>query len=208
MLDEVALLALMTAIVPVAACPPELDLDVVAEHHPPTVQSSYSLDQLREFATRLGRQGKHEVLGFYTSNFGYTVDVEPAKPAMSGCRPAVVAKVKMILGDRVIEIGADLQNRECRRDLILSHYMLHAQFDDRALTEYANRALDALRQMPTTELFGNPPQGNVKDTATEAIRRALDKVLLSYDREREQTLALADSPEELNKVAGACRRTL
>ena len=208
MVGDVVLIALMTTIVPVAACPPEVALDVLAEHHPPAVRSSYHLDQIRDFAIRMGRPAKHEPLGFYASTFGYTVDVQPAAMEMPGCKPAVTARVRLILGGRLVEIGADLQSRGCQRDVILSHYMLHAQYDDGALSTYANRAMEALGQISTAELLGNPAQGNLVDNATESIRRAMDKVLLSYDKERAEAMALADNPEELNKLSNACRRTL
>ncbi|GEM_PF-6596291 len=209
MVGEVALLALVTAIVPIAACPPELALDIVAEHHPPAVRSSYSLGQIREFAARMGRPAKHEPFGFYASTFGYVVDVAPVAPAIKGCKPAVTARVRLVLGGRLIEVGSDIQNRHCQRDVILSHYMLHAQYDDKALSAYANRAMDALGQMPTAELLGGSPvPGTAVDAATEAIRHAMDKVLLSYERDRAEALTLADSPEELNRLAGACMRAL
>ncbi len=208
MVGEVVLVALMMTTVPVAACPPEMALDVLAEHHPPTVRSSYNLDQIREFATHMGRPAKHEPLGFYASIFGYTVDVQQTAVGMPGCKPAVAARVRLILGGRLVEIGADLQSHGCQRNVILSHYMLHAQYDDEALSAYANRAMDALGKISTTELLGNQAQGSLVDNAAESIRRTMDKVLLSYDNVRAEAMALADNPEELNKLTNACRRTL
>ena len=119
---------------PIAACPPEprLDVAVLAEHFPPAVRSSYTFDELNELAARMGRQGRHAPLGFYVGTFGYTVSVEQVAGSGSAhCDGAIRVQVRLLLGERLVEVGTD---GPCRPEAVLSHYLVHADQDDRLLS--------------------------------------------------------------------------
>jgi len=207
MLGEAALAVLLTGATPVAACTPKLDLTVIADHLPPAIQSTYDLEEIRALAKSMGRPLRHDALGFYASTFGYKIGVDLRKPVGAECG-VVVAEVRLILGGRLIEIARDLEARSCQRDVVVSHYKLHAQQDDKALSAYANRALEALRTRPEAHLLGDPGQGDLRDTATASIQKVMDEVLESYDQDRGRALAAADNDEELKRFSGACIRAL
>ncbi|MGE0372900.1 MAG: hypothetical protein AB7Q01_13530 [Gammaproteobacteria bacterium] len=207
MLGEAMLAALLTGTPPAAGCTPRLDLTVIAGHLPPAIRSTYDFDEIRALATRARRSLRHEALGFYASTFGYQVEVDLRTAPGSTC-DVVVAQVRLILGSRFIEIAKDLEARGCRRDIVVSHYMLHAQHDDRALSAYANRALEALKAQPEAHLLGDPGQRDPRDAVTASIQKIMDNVLESYDEERRNALAAADNDEELKRLSGACIRAL
>jgi hypothetical protein len=202
MLSEAALAMLLTS-VPTSTCTPKIDVAVIAEHLPPAIRSTYDLDEIRELAKRSGRPLRHETLGFYLSTFGYNVGVDIKKGVGSEC-DVVIAQVRLILDGRLIEIPKDLESLSCQRDVVVSHYMLHAQFDDKALSVYANRAHERLR----TSRLGDPGQADLRDTTAAAIRKVMDEVLQSYDQDRGNALAAADNATELNRLSGACARAI
>jgi hypothetical protein len=207
MSGEAALAVLVTSIAPASDCTPRLDLTVIADHLPPALRSTYDLDEIRVLATRTGRPLRHEALGFYVSTFGYKVGVDLGKPVGAECG-VVIAEVRLILGNRLIEVARDLEARSCQRDVVVSHYKLHAQHDDKALNAYANRAFEALKTKPEGDLLGDPGQGDVRDRATAAIGQVMDEVLESFSEDRGHALAAADNEEELKRISGACIRAL
>jgi hypothetical protein len=207
MLGEAALAVMLAGTAPSAACTPKLDMTVIAEHLPPAVRSTYDLDEIRMFARRTGRPLRHEALGFYISTFGYKIGVDLKKGVGSEC-DVIIAQVRLILGGRLIEIAKDLEARGCQREVVVSHYMLHAQHDDKALSAYANRALETLKTRPEAHLLGDPGLGDMRDTAAAAIQRVMDEVLESFDQDRGNALAAADNEVELNRLSGACIRAL
>ena len=194
---------------PVAACPPEprLDVAVLAEHFPPAVRSSYTFGELNELAAKMGRQGRHAPLGFYVGTFGYTVDVEPvAEPGSAHCDPAIRVQVRLLLGERLVEVGT---GGPCRPEAVLSHYLVHADQDDRLLSRYASQATTMFDRMPRSELLGAPAPGDAREDAVETVvRRAMDGLLSSYDEDWKQASAAADSDEELARLREACGRNL
>ena len=194
---------------PIAACPPEprLDVAVLAEHFPPAVRSSYTFDELNELAARMGRQGRHAPLGFYVGTFGYTVSVEQVAGSGSAhCDGAIRVQVRLLLGERLVEVGTD---GPCRPEAVLSHYLVHADQDDRLLSRYASRASAMFDRMPRSELLGAPAPGDAREDAVETVvRRAMDRLLSSYNEDWKQASAAADSDEELVRLREACSRSL
>ena len=207
MVGEVALAVMLAGATPAAACTPKLDVTVDAEHRPPTVRSSYALDEIRALAQRAGRPLRHEAFGFYVSTFGYKIDVDHRTTPGSECG-TVIARVRLVLGGRLIEVAKDLEARSCQREVIVAHYKLHAKNDDKALSVYASRAYEAFKTKPVDDVLGDRDQGNVRDTATAAIGRIMDEVLESFDQDRSNALAAADNEEELQKLSSACIRAL
>ena len=203
MLSEAALAMMLTGAAPAAACTPKVDVTVIAEHLPPAIHSNYDLDEIRLLAKRSGRPLRHETLGFYRSTFGYKIAVDIKKGVGSEC-DVVSAQVRLILGGRLIEIPKDLEARSCQREVVVSHYMLHAQHDDKALSAYANRAHETLK----TSRFGHPGQADIRETAAAAVQKVMDEVLETFDQDRGNALAAADSEAEVERLAGACARAI
>lgn len=193
-----------------ASCPPpaRLDVAVVAEHTPPAVRSGRTLGQLREAAARAGHKGRHAPLGSYAGVFGYTVEVTAEGSGTPGCAAALRVLIRMSLDERVVEVGADLGDRGCRPEVVLSHYLLYAEQDDRLLGLYARRAWAMFERMPRSALLGTPDRGDAAERMAAAVRRAMDDLLRSYDDDRTRALDAADDDGELAKLRGACGRDL
>lgn len=171
---------------------------VVAEHHPPTVQSSYSSDELLSLATKSGLVGRHPPLGFYAGTFGYALDFAEVGQDGAPCRGTVT--VRMFLARRVVEVAAD---SPCRPQAVAAHYGLHARKDDLLLSRYAAFArtmLDGMVDGGAFSNFGTWP----RDVLMRSVSAAMDDLLQPYDRERKEALASADTEEELAQLAKAC----
>lgn len=201
----------LAAASPVAACPPEprMDIAVMAEHQPPAVRSGRSLARLRDAAALAGPKGRHAPLGLYAGVFGYTVEVALHGARAPGCAPAIAVEVRLFLAGRVVEVGSDLHAHGCRPEAVLSHYLVHAEQDDRLLSFYARRALAMFDRLPSSDLLGAPAPGDdVREAVAAGVRRAMDGLLRPYDDDRARAQEAADGDEELARLRGACGRDL
>lgn len=202
----VATLAGVLAAAPAAAgCPPGagLQVSVVAEHHPPVVQSSYSLNQLRAMAAEAGHQSAHPPLGFYAGMFGYSVDVRGRAVRAPGCAADVEVQVNLILHERVVEVGV---GGPCEADGVASHYLLHGAQDDRLLSRYAALARARLDAARMSGLLAASGAGNGSGALIAVVRSIMDELLEPFDADRKQALAAADTPEELARLRALCGR--
>ena len=194
---------------PGAACSPEpqLDLAVLAERPPPAVRSSYTFSQLNELATQAGRQGRHAPLGFYIRTFSYGVTVEQvAEPGSARCISAMRVQVRLLLSDRLVEVGTD---GPCRPEAVLSHYLVHANQDDHLLSRYMSQAIAMFSRMPRSELLGASAPEDARADAVEAVvRRAMAELLRPFDEDWKRSSAAADTEEELARLRESCDRVI
>lgn len=186
-----------------AACPPGagVQVSVVAEHHPPVVQSSYSLSQLRAMAAEAGHGGAHPPLGFYAGTFGYFVDVRGRAARAPGCAASVEVQINLILHERVVEVGV---GGPCEADGVASHYLLHGAQDDRLLSRYAALARARLDAARVSGLLAAPGAGDGSGALTAVVRGIMDELLEPFDADRKQAFAAADTPEELARLRALC----
>src|SRR3954454_21976055 len=127
MLSQAALAMLFASAMPAVACTPKLDVTVTGEYHSPIVRSTYDVNAIHALAVSSGQPLRHGALGFYIATVGYEVEVGLAMSAASEC-PLVIAVVHLSLGPHLIEIARDLEERGCRREMVLSHFMLHTRY--------------------------------------------------------------------------------
>ena len=204
-----ALVATLAGVLPAApaaaACPPGagVQVSVVAEHHPPVVQSSYSLDQLRAMGAEAGHGGTHPPLGFYAGTFGYSVDVRGQAARVPGCVATLEVQVSLSLYDRVIEVGV---GGPCEADGVASHYLLHGAQDDRLLSRYAALARARLEAARASGLLAASTAGGGHDALIATVRSIMDEMLEPFDTDRKQAFAAADTPEELARLRALCGR--
>lgn len=191
----------------IASCPPEPQVIAVigVEHRQPVVQSNYSIRQLSDLATQMGYRGPHAPLGFYTGTLGYQLDVEIGALVDNGCLPTYYLRVNFALAARLVEVGRDLP---CDRDIVVAHYLTHASQDDLLLRRYGELARGRFDDLLRTLKVGHYSVATLKTMLLEASRRVLDELLIAYDRERKQSLAAADTTEELERLRRACRRSI
>ena len=194
---------------PIAACPaePRLDIAVSTESVFPDVRSSYTFGQLNELASQAGRRGRHPPYGFYTGTFGYTVDVKRVEETgKARCAAAMRVEVRLLLKDRLVEIGTD---GPCRLEAVLSHYLVHAAQNDRVLSHYASKAVAMFDGMPRSELLAAPMSDDAKEEVVAVgVRRAMDGLLRPFEEDWRQSSAAADNDEELVRLRAACGQNL
>jgi hypothetical protein len=119
----------------------------------------------------------------------------------------VVAEVRLILNS-LIEIARDLEAYGCQREMVISHFMLHAQHDRGILSAYTNRTFLTLKAKPEAQLLGDGIQGDGRDAAAAAIARVMDEVVRSLEKDRNDAFDAVDDGEELQRLSDACIRAL
>jgi len=186
---------------------PEVTIDIVALHDPPTLHSEFSLQQLRDIAQSTHRGGKHEPLGYYFGKFGYTIDMRFA-PAGLDCPETIAITLTMGLFDRQIEVAGDLPEGRCLYRTALLHYRRHAQADDDVFSRYARRVTLALHAAPTRQIGGPNPSPADIDKIKLNIESIVEKALSSFNDDRDAAETAVDTPAEVDRLAHACALTL
>jgi hypothetical protein len=207
MFHGLVIATLLIGVAPAMGCSPTLQTEVTVDHPPPTIRSTYDLKEIQALAVSSGQPLRHEAYGFYISVFGYNISAGYKAGGTSGCE-AVDAKVDLVLANRTIEIANDLKDHGCRPDTVIAHYLLHALNDDEIFTIYASRIAQALRSRFDGYSFDDPEGGDVLQVAGSAVKDVVGSVLQSFEQARETAAASADSDQELERLAGACIRSL
>ena len=166
MLSQAVLAILFAGAIPAVACTPKLDVTVTGEHHSPVVRSTYDVDAIRALAVSTGQPLRHGALGFYIATIGYEVELAKGMLAAAECS-VVTAVVRLSLGPHLIEIARDLEARGCRREVVLSHFMHHAQYDARVMGDYVARTLATFKAKAEARLLGAPNSGDARSVATD-----------------------------------------
>lgn len=190
------LLTSLSLTMPVSACPEPTTVafDVIALHGTVYEATDYTLAQINEMAHRTDRSGKHAPLGFYSSDFGYTIS-EPVHLA-----------VTLMLSDRRIQIGKDLLAEPCLYALAREHYRRHAAADDVALSESTPAVEKSLQQVSLPRLQHDATRaGADREKLQVAVRVAVDQTLAQLEAQRANAREAVDTPEEVKKLSGTCR---
>jgi len=195
-----------------ANCPasPEIALvSVGALHDSPSVRYSYPVGQIADLASVVGHKGAHPPYGFYASTLTYSVNVQAAPNstvADPACVPALSIQLDLQLVDRIVEIGT---GGTCNHDVVATHYLAHADQDDRLLRRYAELARARLGTMVGSRLERFEQNGNWEAAMKRLAQGIIEELLRNYDMDRQGALASADTNDELARLREACTsRTL
>ncbi len=184
-----AALALLAA---ASACPQGHVFPVIVteEAEPPTVASTYRLDELRATARQVGHVGTHPVLGFYAATFGYSLETSAEGDCPSG------TVIRLMLGARHVEVPSDAKAWGCRPEVLAEHYLLHAEADIASLGQLARQVQAAVDRLP-----GRPDQA----PSASALASAVDDLLPAYDADRLKAFAASETGSAASHLRDACR---
>jgi hypothetical protein len=207
MVRGLAVAALLIDVTPAIGCSPQLALAVNVDHPPPVIRSTLDLHEIRALAASLAQPLHHDAFGFYVATFGYDIQSRYNLAGPLDCG-VIIARIRLFLENRAIEIASDLQNHGCRRESITEHYMLHARTDDEALVTYAGRIVEALTTRFTSYSLGDSDPNDIRQAAGIAIKEVVSNELRSFTYAREMAATAADNDQELNRLASACLHPL
>ncbi len=202
------LLTSLSLTMPVSACPEPTTVafDVIALHGTVYEATDYTLAQINEMAHRTDRSGKHAPLGFYSSDFGYTISVNVSAIAETACSEPVHLAVTLMVSDRRIQIGKDLLAEPCLYALAREHCRRHAAADDVALSESTPAVEKSLQQVSLPRLQHDATRaGADREKLQVAVRVAVDQTLAQLEAQRANAREAVDTPEEVKKLSGTCR---
>ena len=137
-------LALLAAARAAGACEmlPRLHIEVATQFEAAPIRSDYSLAHIATLAREQHRDIGRALLGFYASDFGYTIDLVPeGDPA---CPAEIRTLVTLRLQHRLIEIGQEAAANSCVYPGALRHYQRLAEVDEQTVERFAARAAAAL----------------------------------------------------------------
>ena len=200
-------LAGLVSVTPMSACAGtvEAEVDILTGHGRVVTGTNFSLSELRAMATRSGRQGKHDPMGFYFAGFLYELSVDLDTRSSNGCLALARVTVRASLTDRHIEIGRDLVNNACLFSLAHDHYERHAAADDVALARFASDLKQTSRNVLFPVLGGDvasveEDRHRIDQAISPIIEQHLEKLGEARNRARDDV----DSPEEVERLSTTC----
>jgi hypothetical protein len=183
---------------------PDLHIEVTAKFDPAPVRNDYTLADI----TALARQQHHDtsggaLLGFYASEFGYTIDLVPAgDPA---CPAQIETLVTLRLQRRLIEIGQEAATNSCVYPGALRHYRRLAEVDEQTVEHFGARAAAMLVQARPTLKQTYAPHGEELDAALrDQIRAVVDMAIEPLHGARQDAQRAVNNSGELKQLASSC----
>jgi hypothetical protein len=192
---------------PVAECPtpPPVYVAVLLDDAAVQTRTDFNLAQIEAMRQQTGGVDRHPTLGFYGHRFGYTVKVELDHAADNPCVKSVQVGVRMVLSQRVIEIGQELTRNPCLYSIAEAHYKRHAAADDLVFGEYAKLVAPTLR---AAQLLPHEDDYVLDKLDTGQIEKLVDATidasLVPYDDARRAAQSAVDSKTEALKMTTGC----
>jgi hypothetical protein len=182
---------------------PDLHIEVTAKFDATTVRNDYSLGDIAALARQQHRDADRALLGFYASEFGYTIDLVPAGDQT--CPTRIETIVTLRLQHRLIEIGREAATNSCVYPVALRHYRRLAEVDEQTVDRFSARAAVVLAQAsPALKQTRAPRAGGLDSALHEQIRAIVDgaiALLHSARRDAQQTVSNSD---ELAQLVSSC----
>jgi hypothetical protein len=188
-----------------SACetPPDLHIEVTAKFDAASVRSDYNLADIAALARQLHRDAGREVLGFYASEFGYTIDIEPEGD--QACPGRIEAIVTLRLRHRLIEIGQEAAANSCLYPTALQHYRRLAEVDEQTVERFSAGAAALLAQASPALKEIHPPRAEDLDAVLrEQIRAVVDGAIATLHDARQDAQRAINNPGELRQLAHFC----
>ncbi len=190
-----------------SACPRPTNtpIDVVISDSPVAIGADVPLARISEMANRTGWRGKHAPIGFYFSNFGYTIHADTVDHGMAECTESIHVTITLVLTNRHVQIAKEWAVDPCKLKVARDHYLRHAAADNAVVVQLA-LALDAVsRQMPSPQPSGDASTGNDDRRKIElSVTTMVERGLGSLDNARANARETVDTPSEIRSVFGTC----
>jgi hypothetical protein len=203
-----AVLTGLLMLTPTASACPRLTstpIDVVISDGPVAIGADVSLAQISEMANRTGWRGKHAPIGFYFSNFGYTIHADAVDQGTAECIVALRVTITLVLTNRHVQIAKEWAGEPCKFKTARDHYLRHAAADNAVIVQFAQALNAASRQIPLPQLTGDPSTADDERHNIElALTTMVERGLGSLDDARANARETVDTPAEIRSVFEAC----
>jgi hypothetical protein len=191
-------LALLAAAHAACACEtlPRLHIEVATQFEVAPIRSDYSLAHIATLAREQHRDVGRALLGFYTSDFGYTIDLAPeGDPA---CPAEIRTLVTLRLQHRLIEIGQEAAADTCVYPGALRHYKRLAEVDEQTVERFGARAAAALNKAsPSLHRTHAPCREDLDDALRDQIRTVVDAAIAPLHHARQDAQEAVNNSGEL-----------
>jgi hypothetical protein len=183
--------------------PPDLHIEVTTRFEAAPVRSDYTLADIVALARQQHRDADRALLGFYASEFGYTIDLLPeGDPA---CPTLIEATVTFRLQHRLIEIGREAATNSCVYPGALRHYQRLAEVDEQTVEHFGPSTAATLVQASPTLKQTYAPHAEDLDTALrDQIRAVVDAAIAPLHGARQDAQQAVNNSSELKQLASAC----
>lgn len=182
---------------PAAACGgPVVPVEVSVVRAPIQERRDFTLEQIEALRRASGKVPTHKLFGLYAVKVFYTIDATP--PSSGRCAP--IARVDLVLSERVIQLARDIAPGPCL-SAAAAHYSMHAAANDTAFTHLAERVTAAFRAPAlAASLLAARTAGEIQET----IEAALEPEMSAYDHEDLSAQREVDNPAERERLERSC----
>ncbi len=182
---------------------PRLHIEVATQFEVAPIRSDYSLAHIATLAREQHRDVGRALLGFYASDFGYTIDLVPeGDPA---CPAEIRALVTLRLQHRLIEIGQEAAANTCVYTGALRHYQRLAEVDEQTVERFGVSAAAALdKASPGLQQTHAPRREDLDDALRDQIRIVVDAAIAPLHRARQDAQEAVNNSSELRQLASSC----
>ena len=182
---------------------PDLHIEVTTKFEAPAIHSDYTLAKIAALARQQHRDAGRALLGFYVTEFGYTIDLPPEGD--QACPAHVDATVTLRLRRRLIEIGQEAAMNACLYPVALRHYRRLAAVDEQTVERSsAHVAMMLAQASPTLKQIYLPHPEDLDAALREQIRAVVDEAIAPLHNARRDAQQAVNNPDELKRLAHSC----
>jgi len=183
--------------------PPDLHIEVMAKFDVAPVRNDYTLADIIALAHQQRRDAGRALLGFYASEFGYTIDVEPEGDR--ACPARIETIVTLRLQHRLIEIGQEAVTNVCVYPGALRHYRRLAETDEQTVARFVEIAATTLSQ--ASDALRDTRAANAEDldaALRDQVHAIVDKAIMPLHSARQDAQQAVNNAGELRQLASSC----
>jgi hypothetical protein len=189
----------------VVACEiqPDLHIEVTSKFDVAAVRNDYSLAEIVAFARQQHRDAGRALLGFYTSEFEYTIDLVPEGDPI--CPAQIDATVTLQVQHRLIEIGREAAASSCVYPSALRHYHRLAQIDEQVIERFVATTATMLAQAsPHLKLTQAAHPEDLNVALRGQIRSVVEAAIAPLHVARQDAQQAVNNSGELKQLASSC----
>jgi len=143
------------------------------------------------------------LLGFYASEFGYSVELAPEGDPV--CPARIAATVTLRLQHRMIEIGQEAVTNSCVYPGALKHYRRLAEVDEQTVEQFSARTAGALGgAVPALRQTYAPRKEDLDAVLRDHIRAVVDGAIAPMHSARLDAQQAVNNANELSHLASSC----
>jgi hypothetical protein len=182
---------------------PDLHIEVTTKFDSAPVRSDYMLADIAALAHQQHRDADRALLDFYTSEFGYTIDLVPKGDPT--CPIQIDTTVTLRLQHRLIEIGQEVATNSCVYPDALRHYQRLAEVDEQTVEHFgASTAATLAKASPALKQTYAPHAEDLDGALRDQIRAVVDAAIAPLHGARQDAQQAVNKSSELKQLASAC----